>query len=114
MTESLLDFFIQSAHAADAPPPQGPGASSLLFLAVFFIIFYFFLLRPQIKRSKEQSKMVEALEKGDEVVTTGGILGKILKVDSSFLDIEIAKGVVIKVQKNAVSSLMPKGTYQAN
>lgn len=79
-------------------------------LIVIFVLFYFLLLRPQMKRAKEHRKMVETLAKNDEVVTGGGLLGKITDVDESFVTLEIADGVRVKVQKTAVTSLMPKGT----
>ena len=86
----------------------------LVPLILIFIIFYFLLLRPQIKRAKEHKKMVESLAKGDEVVTNGGLLGKISELGDSFMVIEIAPGVQVKVQKSAVGSLVPKGTMKSN
>lgn len=82
-------------------------------LIIIFVIFYFLLLRPQMKRAKEQRKMVEALSKNDEVVTTGGLLGKIIEVEDAFLTLEVADGVRVKVQKNAVTALLPKGTVKS-
>ncbi len=114
LIDSVISFLISNAYAADPAPQQGGGMGSLLFLGVFFVIFYVFLLRPQIKRGKETTKMLESLEKGDEIVTNGGLLGKIKKIDEHFIDLEIAENVRIKVQKNAVTNLMPKGTYSAS
>ncbi|HED39258.1 MAG TPA: preprotein translocase subunit YajC [Chromatiales bacterium] len=108
-----MSFFINDAWAEGAAAPAGDaGLMGLLPLILIFIIFYFLLLRPQIKRSKEHRTMVAALAKGDEVVTSGGILGKITNVDESFIGLEIANGLEIKVQRSAVSSLMPKGTMK--
>jgi preprotein translocase subunit YajC len=107
----ILDFFIASAHAQDAAP-QG-GLMSFLPLIVIFIIFYFLLIRPQMKRAKEHKKLVQQLSTGAEVVTNGGLLGRITKVDESFVTVEFADNVQIKVQKHAIASVMPKGTIKA-
>jgi preprotein translocase subunit YajC len=104
----LLDFFISSAHAQDAAP--GGGLMSFLPLIVIFIIFYFLLIRPQMKRAKEHKQLVSQLGKGDEVVTNGGLLGRITDVGESFVTVEVADNVQIKVQKHAIASVMPKGT----
>lgn len=111
--DSLISFFISSAHAQAAPANQPPSAMSWIFLAVMFVALYVILIRPQQKRMKEHRNMVGQLSKGDEVATGGGIIGKITKIDDSFVKIEIAKDVEITVQKNAIQSLMPKGTYKS-
>jgi preprotein translocase subunit YajC len=108
-----MDFFISNAWAQGAPAAgQTGGLLSFVPLILIFVVFYFLLMRPQIKRAKEHKKMVEALSKNDEVVTSGGILGRIVKVDDSFMTLEIADGVRIKVQRSAVNSLLPKGTLK--
>ncbi len=108
-----MSFFINEAWAEGAAAPSaGSELMGLLPLIVIFVIFYFLLLRPQMKRSKEHRTMVAALAKGDEVVTSGGVLGKITSVDESFIGLDIANGVEIKVQRSAVSALMPKGTMK--
>jgi preprotein translocase subunit YajC len=107
----LLDFFIASAHAQDATP-QG-GLMSFLPLIIIFIIFYFLLIRPQMKRAKEHRKLVADLAVGDEVVTTGGLLGRISKVGESFLTVEVADNLQIKLQRHAVASVVPKGTIKS-
>ncbi len=106
----MLDFFINRAWAAEAP--QQGGIISLLPLFVLFAVFWFFLIRPQMKQAKEHKTMVEALAKGDEVVTTGGLLGKIKEVGDNFIVLEIAKEIQVKVQKQAISAAMPKGTIK--
>ena len=106
-----MSFFISDAMAA-APQAQGDPLMSFLPLIVIFVIFYFLLIRPQSKKAKEQKLMIEALAKGDEVVTNGGVLGKITKVGDNFIELEIANGINIKVQRHAVSMLMPKGTIK--
>jgi preprotein translocase subunit YajC len=82
-------------------------------LLVFFAIFYFLLIRPQQKRVAEHKKMVDALARGDEIVTSGGLLGRVEEVSDSFVTLEIAQGVRIKVQKHALGAVLPKGTYKS-
>jgi preprotein translocase subunit YajC len=105
----MSDFFINNAYA-QAAGPAGGGMGSLFMFGMLFVVFYFFLIRPQMKQAKEQKQMVESLTKGDEIVTSGGMLGRINKVGDNFLLLEIAKDVEIKVQKHAVSATLPKGT----
>lgn len=106
----MLNFFINSAWAADTP--QQSGFMGLLPLFILFAVFWFFLIRPQMKQAKEHKTLVESLTKGDEVVTTGGLLGKIKEVGDNFIVLEIAKEVQVKVQKHAISATMPKGTIK--
>lgn len=108
----MIDFFINNAYAQAAPAGGQGGLAGFLPLIIIFLVFWFFLIRPQMKQQKEHKNMVEALSKGDEVVTAGGVLGKIIQVSDSFVTLEIAKGVEIKVQKNSVSATMPKGTIK--
>ncbi len=105
-----MDFFIASAYAQDAAP-QG-GLLSFLPLIVIFIVFYFLLIRPQTKRAKEHKQLVEKIAVGDEVVTNGGVLGRITHVGESFVTVELAENVKIKLQKHAVASVVPKGTMK--
>ena len=107
----ILDFFIASAHAQEAAPAG--GLMSFLPLIIIFVIFYFLLIRPQMKRAKEHKNLVAALSTGDEVVTNGGILGKITKVEEQYVVVEIAANVEIKVQKGAIASALPKGTIKS-
>ena len=106
----MLDFFISNVWAANAP--QSGGIMSMLPLFIHFAVFWFFLIRPQMKQAKEHRTMVDALAKGDEVVTTGGMLGKIKEIGDNFIVLEIAKEVQVKIQKNAISATMPKGTMK--
>jgi len=108
----LLDFFIASAHAQDAVTQPG-GLMSFLPLIIIFVIFYFLLIRPQMKRAKEHRKLVAELATGDEVVTNGGLLGKITKVGESFVTVELADNVQVRIQKHAIASVMPKGTIKS-
>ncbi len=86
---------------------------SFLPLIIIFVIFYFLLIRPQMKRAKEHKKLVAELGNGDEVVTNGGLLGRITKVGESFVTVELAENVQIKVQRHAIASVMPKGTIKS-
>jgi preprotein translocase subunit YajC len=108
--------FISNAYAQTAAAPSFLGLdssiTSFLPIILMFVVLYFLMIRPQIKRQKEQKSMMEALAKGDEVVTAGGLLGKITKVTDAYVTIEIAAGVEIPVQKNAVATLLPKGTIK--
>ena len=108
-----MSFFISDALAA--APAQGPSdpIMSFLPLVLIFVVFYFLLIRPQTKRAKEHKKMVEGLAKGDEVVTNGGLLGRITDVGENFVQLKVADNVEVKVQKQAVATLMPKGTGKA-
>jgi preprotein translocase subunit YajC len=110
-----MSFFISDAWAegaAAAGQSQG-GLLGMLPLLLIFVLFYFMLIRPQAKRAKEHKNMVAALAKGDEVVTNGGLLGRVIEVGESFVTLNIAEGVEVKVQKQAVSTLVPKGTLKA-
>lgn len=107
-----MSFFISDALAQGAPAGGGSPLAGLLFPIALIVVFYFLLIRPQAKRAKEHKKMVEALAKGDEVVTQGGILGKVTEVNEGFANVEIANGVEVKIQKTAVAAVMPKGTYR--
>ena len=107
----ILDFFIASAQAQDAAQPG--GLMSFRPLIIIFIIFYFLRIRPQMKRAKEHRKLVSELSNGDEVVTNGGILGRITNVGESFVTVELAENVQIRVQKQAIASIMPKGTIKS-
>jgi preprotein translocase subunit YajC len=107
-----MGFFIAEAWAQEAPVSAASGFASMVPLILIFVIFYFLLLRPQIKRAKEHKQMVGSLSKGDEVITNGGLLGRITKLDESFASIEIAEGVVVKIQRNAIASMVPKGTLK--
>ncbi len=106
-----MEFLIASAYAQDAAP-QG-GLMGFLPLIIIFAVFYFLLIRPQMKRAKEHRKMVAELAKGDEVVTNGGLLGKITEVGDSFVTLELADNLQVKLQRNAVANVMPKGTVKS-
>lgn len=107
-----MDFLISSAYAQAAGAQPSPW-SPLIMLAVFFAVFFFFVIRPQMKRAKDHRAMIAAISKGDEIVTSGGLLGRVDEMGDSFITVEIADGVRIKLQKHAVSAVLPKGTLKS-
>ena len=111
-----MSFFISNAMAdAAAPAAAGPmgGGFECIFLVGFLVIFYLMIWRPQAKRAKEQKNLLGNLAKGDEVVTTGGIAGKITKVSDDFVVLEVSDTVEMKFQKGAIAATLPKGTLKA-
>jgi preprotein translocase subunit YajC len=108
-----MSLLISDAYAQAAPAAAPNSTMSLLMLPLMLVVFYFLLIRPQQKRAKEHQAMLAKIATGDEVVTSGGILGRVTEVGDSFLTLEIAEGVRIKVQKSQVSQLVPKGTYKS-
>jgi preprotein translocase subunit YajC len=109
---SLSSLFVSNAYAQDAAA-QGGSVMSFLPLIALIAVFYFLILRPQQKRAKEQKSMIEALQKGDEVVTVGGELGRVTKIGENYLGLEIAENVIVNIQKSAVQNVLPKGTIKS-
>ncbi|MDH5545202.1 MAG: preprotein translocase subunit YajC [Gammaproteobacteria bacterium] len=110
-----MGFFISDAMAEGGAAAPAPGAGDLLGLLpllVIFLIFYFLLIRPQVKRAKEHKKLTESVSKGDEIVTSGGLLGKVIEVDENFVTLEIAANTQVRIQRQSVINLVPKGTYK--
>lgn len=107
-----MSFFISDAMAQAAPVANQPGFEGMLFPLGILIFFYFLFIRPQSKRNKEQKQMLAALAKGSEVVTSGGILGKVVDLDDNFVKLEVADNSFIQVQRHAIANMMPKGTYK--
>ena len=109
-----MSFLLSDAMAA---APQGgaatPGFDSFIFVFLLFVIFYFMIIRPQSKRQKEHRQMVSNLAKGDEVVTNGGMVGKIIKAGDTYLGLELAPGVEVNVQRSAIAQVLPKGTVKS-
>lgn len=110
---SMLDLIISPAAAQAAPAQQGSPMSLLVMMVLFFAVFYFMAIRPQMKRAKEHRALLSSLSKGDEVLTNGGIAGRIEELGESFVSVEIATGVSIKVQKNAITAVLPKGSLKS-
>lgn len=111
---SLLDFLISPAAAqAAGQPQQGSPFSFVIMMVLFFVVFYFLAMRPQMKRAKEHRELLAKLAKGDEVVTNGGIAGRIDDIGEHFVSVEVADGVRIKLQKGAISAVLPRGTLKS-
>ncbi len=107
-------MIISPAFAQAAPAPGGGGdMSMLIILVLFFVMMYFLMIRPQMKRAKEQKQMLESLQKGDEVITAGGVLGRITRLTDAYITLEIAPNTEVSVQKAAVQVLLPKGTLKS-
>jgi len=104
---------IISPAFAQAAPSGDPGYIGLLPIVLMFVLLYFLMIRPQMKRAKEAKQMVEALQKGDEVVTAGGVIGRITRLGDAYIGLEIAPNTEINVQKSAVQVLLPKGTIKS-
>lgn len=109
----MLDFFISAAHAEAAPAAQEPGFTGLILPLAILAMFFFLFVLPQQRRNREQKKMLQALTKGSEVVTSGGLLGRVVDLDDNFVQIEVAENLAVHVQRHAIASLVPKGTYKA-
>jgi preprotein translocase subunit YajC len=110
-----MSLFISKAHAAAAPAAAGGGMEMIIMLAVFGLVFFFMIYRPQAKRVKEHKGLMSSLGKGDEVLTQGGIVGKIVKVsdEKDFIVVSISEGTEVTVQKNAINAVLPKGTMKS-
>ncbi len=106
-------MWITPAYAAAAPAPGGDLLSGILPMVVIFVAFYFILIRPQQKRAKEHKATLDALQKGDEVVTNGGIAGKVVKVGEQYVTVEIASNTEVQVQRTMISAVLPKGTLKS-
>lgn len=108
----MIDFLFPVAHAADAGGSGGPLPIDIFIIVAFALVFYFIVWRPQSKRAKEHRELVSGLSKGDEIVTNGGVIGKIVRVEEQYIAVEIAPNVEIKLQKHAVATALPKGTLK--
>ena len=107
-----MEWLIPSAYAQAAGGAQPNAFVQLLPLVLIFVVFYFLLIRPQAKRAKEHKAMVAAIAVGDEVVTAGGILGKVTETGDQFLTVELSEGVRVKVQRHTIGAVLPKGTLK--
>ncbi len=109
-------MFISTAQAQTAPAAATGGTESTLLsmlpLVLMFVVLYFIMIRPQMKKQKEHKAMVEAIAKGDDVVIAGGVLGRVAKLGDQYLNVEVANGVELQVQRGSVVQVLPKGTYK--
>ncbi len=108
-------MFISEAFAQAAPAAAASSTSSLfsfLPLVLMFVVLYFIMIRPQMKKQKEHKAMIEALAKGDEIVISGGVLGRVSKIGDTLLGVEVANGVELQVQRGSVVQVLPKGSYK--
>ena len=109
-----MSFFISDALAAGAPgAPQADSTFSLIMIAAIFVLFYFMLIRPQNKKAKEHRELLGRLKKGDEVITSGGMLAKVVNLDDQYIKVSLAEGIEISLQKGAVIAVLPKGTLKS-
>jgi preprotein translocase subunit YajC len=111
-----MSLFISDAFAAaaeGAPSAHADGSFSLLMVVGIFVLFYLMIIRPQNKRAKEHRNLINQVKAGDEVVTVGGMLGKVMRVDEQYVTVSISEGVDVILQRNAVSSVLPKGTLKS-
>ncbi len=108
-----MSFFISDAMAEGAAAPQGGGLQLIIMMAIFFGIMYFMIIRPQQKRAKEHRELISSISKGDEIIAGGGIIGKVVNLGDNFIEMSVAEGSTIKVQRQAVSAVMPKGTMKS-
>ncbi len=105
-------MFISQAWAQSGGQPQGGGVESMLLIVLMFGVLYFLMIRPQMKRAKEHKAMIEALQKGDEVISGGGILGRVSKLNENYVTLEVAQGVEMTLQRSAIQVVLPKGTIK--
>ena len=110
--DSLLSFFISDAFAQTTGQPAPSAISTLLLPVMLIVVFYFLLIRPQQKKQKEHRAMIEALSVGTEIVTGGGVLGKVTALGEQFVTVQIADGVNIKVQRHSIGAVLPKDTIK--
>lgn len=110
-----MSFFMSNAMAAAAAtqPAQADGTFSLIMIAAIFVLFYFMLIRPQNKRAKEHRELIGKLKKGDEIVTSGGILAKVVSLDEQYIKVSVNESVEMMLQRGAVSTVLPKGTLKS-
>ena len=105
-------MLISKAYAQASGGAAGGGYESMILILLMFGVLYFMMIRPQMKRAKEQKAMIEALQKGDEVITAGGVLGRITKLSEGYITLEIANNVEVQVQRPSISLVLPKGTIK--
>ncbi|PWQ98986.1 preprotein translocase subunit YajC [Leucothrix arctica] len=107
-----MNFFISDAMAEGAAAPQGGGLQMIIMMAIFFGIMYFMIIRPQQKRAKEHRELISSIGKGDEVVAAGGLVGKVVDLGDNLVEITVSENTTLKVQRQAIVSVLPKGTMK--
>ena len=107
-----MNFFISDAFAEVPAAPGGDAITGLLPLVIFGVVLYFLLIRPQVKRQKEHKSLVDSIQKGDEVQTEGGLLGRVTDLGDDYMKVEISDGVEIKMRRGSVAAVLPKGTLK--
>lgn len=107
-----LDLLVAPAYAQAAAQPAGGGLSMLFMMPIFVLLMYFMVIRPQMKRAKEHRALLEKLAKGDEILTSGGLAGVVTGMDENFIQVEVSPGVVVSIQRAAISSVLPKGSLK--
>lgn len=112
LVEGAIGLLIPNAYA-EGPAQGGDPMQLVIMVAIFFAIMYFMIIRPQQKRAKEHASLLGSLSKGDEVVTSGGVLGKVANIGDNFIEIKVSEGNTMKVQKHAITTVMPKGTMKS-
>jgi len=113
MISSLLDAVPFGLLQAQGGQPAGGGMSFFVLIIGMFVLMYFMMIRPQQKRQKQHKAMVDALAKGDEILTNGGLAGRITALGDSFVTVELAEGVTVKLQRHAIAQVLPKGTLKS-
>lgn len=110
-----MNFLINTAHAAAAAPAPSPHDStfSLVMVVAIFVLFYFMLIRPQNRRAKEHRALITNLKKGDEIITSGGLLAKVTALEDAYIKVMLAEGVEVSLQRHAVNTVLPKGTLKS-
>lgn len=113
MSFLISDAFAETATNAAGAAPHSDGAFSMIMIVAIFVLFYFMLIRPQSKRAKQHKDLVTNLKKGDEIITAGGILGKVTSLDEQYVKLTASEGVEITLQRNSISTVLPKGTIES-
>lgn len=113
MSFLIGNAFAETATNAAGATPQSDGAFSMIMIVAIFVLFYFMLIRPQSKRAKQHKELVTNLKKGDEIITAGGILGKVVSLDEQYVKITVSQGFELALQRNSITTVLPKGTIES-
>ena len=113
MSFFISDAFAETATGTAGAAPQSDGAFSMIMIVAIFVLFYFMLIRPQSKRAKQHKELVTNLKKGDEIITAGGILGKVVSLDEQYVKVATSQSAEITLQRNSITTVLPKGTIES-